>query len=150
MPFFIMEQKVDNAVFRFEKGEVVEFHAERGQEVLEKFFEVPGTRRLGEIALVDVTSRIYQSGILFHDTLFDENAACHIALGRAYPGGVEGGNEMSEAELDAIGINESPLHQDLMFGTPTMRLTGHCADGSEVEIMLDGRYTEAVLEKQVA
>ncbi|MBX3001875.1 MAG: aminopeptidase [Caldilineaceae bacterium] len=146
MPFFTLAQQIENAYFRFERGEVVEFHAERGQAVLEQFFSVPGTRYLGEIALVDVNSPIYQSGILFHDTLFDENAACHIAFGRAYPGGVEGNEAMSAEELAAFGVNDSPLHQDIMFGTPTLQLTGISADGSEVAIMHDGQYVPAIFE----
>lgn len=144
MPFFTLAQQVENAYFRFEAGEVVEFHAERGQAVLEQFFGVPGTRYLGEIALVDVNSPIYRSGILFHDTLFDENAACHIAFGRAYPGGVEGGDAMSSEELEAFGVNDSPLHQDIMFGTPTLQLTGISVDGEEVPIMQEGQYVAAI------
>jgi aminopeptidase len=146
MPFFTLGQTVENAYFRFEAGEAVEFQAERGQAVLAQFFSVPGTRYLGEIALVDVNSPIYRSGILFHDTLFDENAACHIAFGRAYPGGVEGGDAMSAEELEAFGVNDSPLHQDIMFGTPTLQLTGIDGDGRDVAIMRDGQYVTAIFE----
>jgi aminopeptidase len=146
MPFFTLAQTVEDAYFRFEAGEVVEFHAARGQAVLDQFFSVPGTRYLGEIALVDVNSPIYGSGILFHDTLFDENAACHIAFGRAYPGGVAGNEQMSAEELAAFGVNDSPLHQDIMFGTPTLQLTAICADGGEVPIMQDGQYVAAIFE----
>ncbi len=144
MPFFTLEQKIEDAYFRFEQGKLVEFHAARGEEVLAQFFEVAGTRYLGEIALVDVRSPIYRSGILFYDTLFDENAACHIAFGRAYPGGIEGGDELSDEELTAMGANDSPLHQDIMFGTPSMRLSGVCADGRRIPIMEQGRYVDAI------
>jgi aminopeptidase len=152
MPFFTLAQQVEDAYFRFEAGEVVEFHAQRGQAVLDQFFSVPGTRYLGEIALVDVNSPIYRSSacgkrILFHDTLFDENAACHIAFGRAYPGGVEGNEQMSAAELTTFGVNDSPLHQDIMFGTPTLQLTGISADGRDVPIMTEGQYVAAIFEE---
>jgi aminopeptidase len=148
MPFFALEQKVEDAYFRFEQGELVEFQARQGQEVLEEFFKVPGTRHLGEIALVDVTSPIYQSGLIFYNTLFDENAACHIAFGKAYPGGVQGSQSMSEEELAAFGVNDSPLHQDIMFGSPTMQITGITADGSQVTIMEEGRFADEVMAKQ--
>jgi aminopeptidase len=144
MPFFTLEQKVENAYFRFEHGAVVEFQAEHGQDVLAEFFAVEGTRYLGEIALVDVTSPIYRSGILFHDTLFDENAASHVAFGKAYPGGTAGGDALSEAELSELGVNESPLHQDIMFGTPTMQVTAICADGSQTLVMENGQYVPEI------
>jgi aminopeptidase len=146
MPFFTLEQKVEDAYFRFERGEVVEFHARQGQEVLEEFFKVPGSRYLGEIALVDITSPIYQSGLIFYNTLFDENAASHIAFGKAYPRGLRGSEEMSEEELKTAGVNDSPLHQDVMFGSPTMQLTGTTAEGDEITIMQDGRFVAEAME----
>ncbi|MEZ4640273.1 MAG: aminopeptidase, partial [Caldilineaceae bacterium] len=148
MPFFTLEQQVADAYFRFEQGELVEFHAAHNEAILAQFFDVPGTRRLGEIALVDVNSPIYRSGLLFFDTLFDENAACHIAFGRAYPAGLQGGNELSEDALIEAGVNDSPLHQDIMFGAPTLRLTGVCADGREIPIMAQGRYVDAIFQEK--
>jgi aminopeptidase len=146
-PGFPFDKEVLNATFRFENGEVVAWQAEKGQDALDQLFEIPGARRLGEVALVDVRSPINQSGLIFHDTLYDENAVCHIAFGRAYPEGVQGGNQMSREELDALGINASDAHKDLMIGTPSMRVIGTCADGSEVLIMQDGMFVpEAVGE----
>ena len=94
---------------------------------------------------VDVRSPINQSGVIFHDTLFDENAVCHIAFGNAYPEGFQGGGAMSEAELDALGVNSSDTHQDLMIGTETMKVIGICADGHEVPIMENGMFLDEVL-----
>lgn len=144
-PGFPFEREVRDAYFRFEDGEMVEFRAAQGEDALAQFFEMEGARRLGEVALVDVNSPIYRSGLVFHNTLFDENAASHIAFGRAYPGGVAGGDDMAADELAGLGVNDSLVHQDFMIGTPTMRLIGIRADGSQVTIMEDGCFTAAVL-----
>ena len=144
-PGFIFEREVSGAYFRFERGEVVEWRAEKGQEVLDQVFELRGARRLGELSLVNVRSPINQSGVIFYDTLFDENAVCHIAFGNAYPEGVQGGGAMSEAELEALGVNNSDTHQDLMIGTETMKVIGICADGHEVLIMENGMFLDDVL-----
>ena len=96
----------------------MEWRAEKGGEVLDELFRLKGSRRLGELALVDVRSPIHQAGVIFHETLFDENAACHIAFGQAYPEGVRGGAALSREELDALGVNVSDAHEDFMIGTP--------------------------------
>jgi aminopeptidase len=144
-PGFPFQRELLGAYFRFEQGEVVEWQAEKGQEVLDELFQVPGARRLGEVALVDVRSPINQSGRIFHNTLFDENAVCHVAFGRAYPEGIRGGSKLSQEELDALGLNSSDIHIDLMIGTETMQVIGTCADGSEVMIMEKGMFVDAVL-----
>lgn len=144
-PFFPLMREVSDAFFRFEYGEVVEFRAAKGQDVLEQFFKIPGANHLGEIALVDVRSPVYQSGLLFYETLLDENAACHIAFGAAYPEGMEGGTQLSESERVAAGLNKSDAHVDAMIGTPTMDVIAECADGREVVIMKQGHFTAAVL-----
>jgi aminopeptidase len=145
-PAFPFDQRVEEAFFRFEQGEVVEFHAATGQHVLEQFFAIRGAKRLGELALVDVRSPIYQSGLTFFETLFDENAACHMAFGEAYPECIEGGVGKSEEELTALGVNLGDTHVDFMIGTATMQVTGHTLDGRKVAVMTDGRFTQAVLE----
>lgn len=145
-PGFPFQRELLNAYFRFEAGEVVEWHAEKGQDVLDQLFQIPGARRLGELSLVDVRSPINQSGLTFHDTLFDENAVCHIAFGRGYPEGIQGGSKLSQEELAALGLNSSDTHEDLMIGTETMKVIGTCADGSEVVIMENGMFVDAVLE----
>lgn len=145
-PGFPFDRELLNAWFRFERGEAVEWQADKGQEVLDELFQVPGARRLGELSLVDVRSPINQSGLIFHDTLFDENAVCHIAFGRGYPEGIQGGSKLSQDELAALGLNISDIHEDLMIGTETMQVTGFCANGSEVLIMENGMFVDAVLE----
>lgn len=145
-PTFPLERKVENAYFRFEGGEVVEYHAETGQDVLEQFFAIPGARRLGEVALVDVRSPVNQVNTTFYDILFDENAACHIAFGEAYPEGMIGAADMDEEALAAHGVNIADTHVDFMIGTPTMQLYGQCADGRTLTLMVDGQFTAEVLE----
>ncbi len=144
-PSFPFRREVAEVTFRFEDGCVVDFSAGEGQDVYEQFFAVEGTRYLGEVALVDVSSPIFQSGLTYYNTLFDENAACHVAFGQAYPIGLEGGAELSAEELFEAGVNSSDLHQDVMIGTATLDVTGHLSDGGELEIMRQGRYTPAVL-----
>lgn len=144
-PSFPFRREVAEAWFRFEDGMVVEFAAGEDQEIYEQFFDVEGTRYLGEVALVDVSSPIFKSGLTFYNTLFDENAACHVAFGKAYPIGLEGGADLSEEELVEAGVNNSDLHQDVMIGTATLDVTGHLSDGTELAIMREGRYTSDVL-----
>ncbi len=141
-PAFPFEREVRDAYFRFERGEVVEFSASKGEGVLEELFTIENAKRLGEVALVDTTSPIYQSGLLFYETLFDENAACHIAFGHAYPDGIEGGADLSPDDLSKAGANQSPSHVDVMIGTDTMNVYGECADGSTVSIMENGRFVD--------
>ena len=131
--------------WRLEAGEVVEWKAEKGQDVLDELFQIAGARRLGELSLVDVRSPINQRGLIFHDTLFDENAVCHIAFGRGYPEGIQNGSKLSAEELDALGLNSSDTHEDLMIGTTTMKVIGTCADGSEVLIMDNGMFVDEVM-----
>ena len=146
-PFFPFDQEVTGGWFRFAGGAVVEYGAEKGQNLLDQFFGVEGCRHLGEVALVDTQSPIFQSGLLFYNTLFDENAAIHLAFGRGYPIGIQDGGTMTPDELDALGLNLSSLHLDTMIGTETMNVTAIYADGSQTPIMQDGRYTAQVLPK---
>ncbi|MEZ4715253.1 MAG: aminopeptidase [Caldilineaceae bacterium] len=101
-------------------------------------------RRLGEVALVDVRSPINQAGVIFYETLFDENAVCHIAFGEAYPEGVVDGAAMSDEEQRAIGINKADTHVDFMIGTPTMDVDGVTADDRTIPIMRAGRFVADV------
>lgn len=143
-PCFPFEQRVDDAYFRFEDGAVVDFRAAVGEEILAQFFAIDGARNLGEVALVDVRSPINQAGVIFYETLFDENAVCHIAFGEAYPEGVLGGNDMSDDELRAAGANKSDTHVDFMIGTATMDVDGVTAAGDTIPIMRQGRFVDAV------
>lgn len=144
-PFFPFDQEVSGAWFRFAEGQIVEYSAEKGQPLLDQFFGVEGSRRLGEVALVDSGSPIFQSGLLFYNTLFDENAAIHLAFGRGYPIGIRDGGAMKPEDLDALGLNLSALHLDTMIGTETMNVTATYADGSQTPVMRDGRYTGQVV-----
>ena len=109
---------IEEIAVRFEGGRIVEARARTGESVLRKVLDTDeGARRLGEVALVPHSSPISQSGLLFYNTLFDENAASHIALGQAYAKGIRGGGAMSEDELAAHGANRSLIHIDWMIGS---------------------------------
>lgn len=132
---------IDRFSLTFEKGKVVDFKAEQGEEILAQLLETDdGAKRLGEIALVPHESPISQSGIIFYNTLFDENASCHLALGKAYPTNVEGGADMSEEELDANGINDSMVHVDFMIGSSEMTIEGIYADGRKELVFEKGTW----------
>ena len=109
---------IDGFWLRFENGKAVEFGARDGEEALAQLLSYDeGSAYLGEVALVPYDSPVSQSGILFFNTLYDENAACHLALGRPYPENIEGGETMSKEELAARGANDSMQHVDFMIGT---------------------------------
>lgn len=132
---------IDNFTLTFEEGAVVDFSAEQGEEVLAHLLKTDdGAKRLGEVALVPNESPISQSGIVFYNTLFDENASCHVALGKAYPTNVEGGAEMNEEQLDENGINDSMVHVDFMIGSSEMDIVGVLADGTEEFIFEKGTW----------
>ena len=99
-----------------------------------------GSRGIGEIALVPASSPIRQSGLLFYNTLFDENAACHIAFGRGYPTNIKGGTGMTTAQLLEKGLNDSAIHEDVMVGSPDMTITGLTRSGETVEIFRHGEW----------
>ena len=99
-----------------------------------------GARYLGEVALVPFDSAVNATGLLYYNTLFDENAACHLALGESYPETIEGGLEMDKDELKANGMNWSLEHVDFMFGTEDMSIVGTKQDGSKVDVFMDGNW----------
>lgn len=132
---------IENFTVRFSGGKVVEVKAEKGQNTLQKLVDTDeGASRLGEIALVPHKSPISESGILFYNTLFDENAASHLALGRAYRFNLEGGKEMSNDAFIAAGGNDSLVHVDFMIGTEKMNIDGIKADGTREVLMRDGEW----------
>ena len=132
---------IENIRCTFKDGKIVEATATKGQEAINKLISTDdGARRLGEVALVPHNSPIAQSGILFWNTLFDENAASHIALGQAYSTCLIGGEKMSNEELSALGANESLIHVDWMIGGPTMNVDGLSADGSAEPLMRAGDW----------
>ena len=140
-PVEVMGANVHGAWFQFEAGRVTDFGADEGAERLQAFFEVDEQARyLGEVALVDGSSPIFKSGKTFHNILYDENAACHIALGSGYPTGVSDGVDMSAEEQSAAGINQCLLHTDFMIGCPEVRVTGIAEDGGETPVIVDGNF----------
>lgn len=140
-PLSYQGQLIDGFSFTFENGEVVAYDAEVGKEALSKLLEIDaGAKRCGEIALVPHHSPISQSGVLFYNTLFDENAACHIALGRAYETTVQGGAQMSLEELKKHGFNDSFTHVDFMFGSHEIDIDGVTEDGSLEPVMRQGEW----------
>lgn len=140
-PLVYNGQLIDGFSLTFKDGAVISFKAERGQEALESLINsCPGSNRLGEIALVPACSPIAESGILFYNTLFDENASCHFALGSCYPECVKNGGEMSETELEAAGLNQSDTHVDFMIGTKDLSIIGIDENGVETPIFIDGNF----------
>lgn len=141
LPLVHSGQLVEDFWIAFEGGRVSGFDARRGREVLKSIIETDeGSCRLGECALVSKDTPIRKSGILFYDTLYDENASCHLALGMGFPECVEGGTTMSEEELLAAGINRSSTHVDFMVGSDDMDIRGIRPDGREVPVFKNGRW----------
>jgi aminopeptidase len=132
---------IENIRCRFEGGKIVEATATAGEDVLNRLISTDeGARRLGEVALVPASSPISATGILFWSTLFDENAASHIALGQAYSTCLIGGEKMEEAQLNALGANSSLIHVDWMIGSAEMSVDGIAADGSAEPLMRAGEW----------
>lgn len=132
---------IENISVRFENGKIVEAHATAGEEALKKLIAVDeGASHLGEVALVPHSSPIAQSGLLFWNTLFDENAASHIALGQAYATCIIDGETLDEATLNSKGANSSLIHVDWMIGSGEMNVDGVFADGTEEPLMRTGEW----------
>lgn len=141
MPLNYNGNLIENFSFTFKDGVVVDFDAEKGKEVLKELLNTDdGAKRLGEVALVPFDSPISNQNILFFNTLFDENASCHFALGKAYPICVKGGEEMTSEELRAAGANDSLTHVDFMVGTEDLEIIGIKEDNTEVEIFINGNF----------
>jgi len=132
---------IENIRCRFENGRIVEVTATKGEEAIQKLIATDdGARRLGEVALVPHNSPIAQSGILFWNTLFDENAASHIALGQAYSTCIINGEKMLNEELVKLGANESIIHVDWMIGGATMNIDGISTNGTAEPLMRNGDW----------
>jgi len=140
-PALIAGRPVSGVSLVFKDGNVVEWGADEGRDTLSELFAADeGARRLGEVALVDADCAIYRSGLVFNNTLLDENAACHIAFGSAYPGGLPGGDDMSEEDLARAGANTSVIHNDVMVGSPEVDVTGRTRSGGTVPILTGGSW----------
>ena len=132
---------IEGMEFHFKDGKVTKVTAEKGEEVIKKLIEQDeGASHLGEVALVPDESPISQSGLTFFNTLFDENASNHLALGSAYAFNLEGGTEMTREELNKAGLNESNTHVDFMIGSDKMDIDGIKEDGSTVPIFRNGTW----------
>ncbi len=134
-------QLIDKFSMRFEGGKVVEAKAEVGEELLNTMLDMDeGARYLGECALVPQASPICQSGILFYNTLFDENAACHLAVGMGFADTIEDYHNKTLEECRQLGVNDSMIHEDFMIGCDTMNIDAICADGKVVPIFRNGNW----------
>ena len=140
-PLSYQGQMIDNFYMRFENGKVVEAKAEQGQELLDYMLSMDeGASYLGECALVPQNSPICQSGLLFYNTLFDENAACHLAVGMGFPDTIKDFQNKTLEECRALGINDSMIHVDFMIGCDTMNIDAICEDGRTVAVFRNGNW----------
>lgn len=140
-PFSYQGQLIENFSVRFEKGRAVEVKAEKGQDVLEQIISMDeGCHYLGECALVPKESPIHQSGLLFYNTLFDENAACHLALGFGFDECVKGFENMTKEELYEIGVNDAGNHTDFMIGSDDLSIDGVDEHGNVHPIFRNGTW----------
>lgn len=132
---------IENIAVRFEAGKIVEATATKGEDVLKALLKTDdGASRIGEVALVPHSSPISQSGTLFYNTLFDENASCHIALGQCYADTIKGGSELKPEELQQLGGNQSIIHVDWMMGSDAVDIDGIQKDGTVVPVMRGGEW----------
>jgi aminopeptidase len=132
---------IEEIAVRFEGGKIVEAHAAKGDQVLQRMIETDeGARRLGEVSLVPDSSPISASRLLFLNTLFDENAACHIALGQAYSTCLKDGDKLTPEELAARGANDSLIHVDWMIGSNRIDVDGIAASGGAEPVMRRGEW----------
>ncbi|MBD8016625.1 aminopeptidase [Planococcus wigleyi] len=140
-PLVYQGNVIDGFTLTFEKGKIVEAKAETGQELLNEMITADeGAAYLGEVALVPHHSPISDSDILFYNTLFDENASNHLAIGDSYPTCYEGARDLERNQLEAIGLNTSIVHEDFMIGSDNMDIDGITADGSKEPIFRNGNW----------
>ena len=140
-PFAYRGQLIENFWLRFENGRAVDCGAEKNEDALRSLIAMDeGSCMLGECALVPYDSPIRNSGIMFYNTLFDENAACHLALGRGYSSNIRSYENYTLDELRAMGVNDSMVHEDFMIGSADLAVTGITASGERVEIFKDGGW----------
>jgi len=125
----------------FKQGKIVDFKAKKGNDILKSIIETDeGSNYLGEVALVPYNSPISNSNILFYNTLFDENASCHLAIGKAYPVCIKNGENLSDEELAKQGVNDSFVHEDFMVGTKDLQIIGITKDGKEIPVFENGNF----------
>lgn len=143
MPLNFMGNVIDRFSLTFENGRIVNYTAEEGYDTLKGLIELDeGSHYLGEIALVPHRSPISDLGIIFYNTIFDENASCHLAIGNAYPSNLKGGTAMSKEELIQHGANISMTHVDFMMGSGELDIDGETADGPLEPLFRQGNWVE--------
>ena len=142
-PLAYQDNIINNFWIKFENGVAIDCGAEEGEEVLKNIISsCENANRLGEVALVEYSSPISESGIVFYETLYDENAACHLALGASFPECIEGGPEMSREELNKNKLNDCTNHVDFMIGTSDLNIVGITENNEEITIFENGNFTE--------
>ncbi len=140
-PLSYQGKLIENFWVRFEKGKVVEVYAERNQDLLEKMVSMDeGAAYLGEVALIAHDSPINNTGILFYNTLYDENASCHLALGRGFNNCLEGYESLTNAQCEEQGVNSSMIHVDFMIGSKDMSIVGITKNGERVQVFKNGNW----------
>lgn len=140
-PLSYQGKLIENFWVRFEKGKVVEVYAERNQDLLEKMISMDdGAAYLGEVALIAHDSPINNTGILFYNTLYDENASCHLALGRGFNNCLEGYESLTNAQCEEQGVNSSMIHVDFMIGSKDMSIVGITKNGERVQVFKNGNW----------
>ena len=132
---------IDDFKIVFKDGKVVDFEAKVGQDILKDLLDIDeGAKYLGEVALVPHSSPISQANIVFFNTLFDENASCHLAFGKAYPTCIVGGEKMTDEELGKSGVNNSLTHEDFMIGSEDLSIIGQTLSGETIQIFKNGEW----------
>ena len=140
-PFFVNGIMIEDLELTFKDGEISDFSASSGEATFKEYINSdPGAKRLGEVALVGIDSPIYQSGLVFREILFDENAACHIAVGSAYKFCLEGGSELSTEDAMAIGCNESSVHTDMMISSEEVNVSAITFQGESLRLITNGEW----------
>lgn len=141
LPLSLSGNLVKDFYMDFKDGRIAGIHAGEGEEHLRRAIDTDeGSHYLGEVALVPYDSPIRKTGLLFYNTLFDENASCHLAFGEAYPSCVRGGEDMTGEEQEAAGLNRSITHVDFMVGTADLSIVGTTHDGREIPVFTNGNF----------
>jgi aminopeptidase len=132
---------IDDFSLTFKDGKIIDFDAKEGKETLAKLIDTDeGSHYLGEVALVPFKSPISDTNIVFFNTLFDENASCHFAIGAAYKSNIKNGANLKDEELDEYGVNNSLTHVDFMIGSADMDIVGETYTGEEIQIFKNGNW----------
>ncbi|MDT8715189.1 aminopeptidase [Clostridium sp. 19966] len=140
-PLVYLGSLINNFTLVFKEGKIIDFSAEVGYEALKNLISTDeGSHYLGEVALVPYDSPISNTGIIFYNTLFDENASCHLAIGKGYPSCIKGGTKMNSEELKLHGVNSSLTHNDFMVGGKDLDIIGETYDGEKIQIFKDGNW----------